>query len=138
MSLEADRSRPGGARRASRSVRLSRRERRALRREATHSGGRRALRPGDPAPARPADVPRGGRRIDRRRRRTQGLPGTVGITFLGAVIPGSGYLYAGRRLIGGVVLAGWLAILIGLLVRFGTDWHRDRESTRLNSSHPSI
>src|SRR5690348_10098917 len=138
MSLDADRTRSGGARRASRSVRLSRGERRAMRRTTPQTAGRRALRPGDPAPARAAVVPRGGRRIDRRRRRAHGLPGTVGLTFLGAVIPGSGYLYAGRRLIGGVVLAGWLAILIGLLVRFGTDWHRDRESTRLNSSHPSI
>ncbi|GAB3868311.1 hypothetical protein GCM10028801_44050 [Nocardioides maradonensis] len=124
MSIEVDRTRAGGARRASRSVRLSRRERRALRRDTTHSAGRRALRPGDAAPARPADLPRGGRRIARVRRRTHGLPGTVGMTFLGAVIPGSGYLYAGRRLVGGVVLAGWLAIVVGLLVRFGTDWHR--------------
>src|SRR5690349_21104278 len=105
MSLEADRTRTGGARRASRSVRLSRRDRRAIRRAAAHPGGRRALRPGDPAPARPADLPRGGRRVQRRRRRANSLGGTVAITFLGAVVPGSGYLFAGRKLIGGVVLA---------------------------------
>jgi LCP family protein required for cell wall assembly len=31
------------------------------------------------------------------------------MTLLGAMVPGSGYLYAGRRLLGAVVLAVWLA-----------------------------
>jgi LCP family protein required for cell wall assembly len=54
----------------------------------------------------------GGSRVGQRRhRRTQGLPGTLGMTVLGAVVPGSGYLYAGRRLLGAFVLLGWLAAI---------------------------
>ncbi|NYJ00947.1 LCP family protein required for cell wall assembly [Nocardioides thalensis] len=68
------------------------------------AGGRRALRPGE--------------------RRTRGLAGTLGMTFLGAVVPGSGYLYAGRKLIGGIVIAGW-AIIAGFVAwYFGRDWRR--------------
>ncbi len=37
------------------------------------------------------------------------------MTFLGAVIPGSGYLYAGRRLLGALVLLGW-AVVIGVAI----------------------
>lgn len=58
----------------------------------------------------------GGSRVaQRRRRRTHGLPGTLGMTLLGAVLPGSGYLYAGRRLLGALVLLGWLGA-IGLAI----------------------
>ncbi len=54
----------------------------------------------------------GGSRVgQRRRRRAHGLPGTLGLTLVGALFPGSGYLFAGRRLLGGVVLTGWLAVL---------------------------
>jgi len=68
---------------------------------------------------------RGGRRAARRgHRRTHGLAGTIGVTLLGALIPGSGYLYAGRRLLGGVVLGCWVLLVGALLLRYGTDWHR--------------
>ena len=44
---------------------------------------------------------RGGRRARRPRwRRARGLPGTLGLTALGTLLPGSGFLYAGRRLLG--------------------------------------
>lgn len=68
------------------------------------AGGRRALRPGE--------------------RRTRGLAGTLGLSFLGAVVPGTGYLYAGRKLIGSVVLVGW-AVIAGLVAwYFARDWKR--------------
>ncbi|MDQ4055337.1 MAG: LCP family protein, partial [Actinomycetota bacterium] len=54
---------------------------------------------------------RGSRMAPRRPRRTHGLPGTLGMTLLAALFPGSGYLYAGRRLLGAVVLVGWLAVV---------------------------
>ncbi len=57
----------------------------------------------------------GGTRVGRRRRRARGLPGTLGLTFVGALIPGSGYLYAGRRFLGALVLLGWLSV-IGIAV----------------------
>ncbi|GAB2989492.1 LCP family protein [Nocardioides montaniterrae] len=125
MSQADDRPRSGGARRATRSVRRSRAERRELRRGSASVAGRRALRPGDPAPTRSADVPRGGaRRAAVRRRRADTLGKTLGITFLGAVVPGSGYLYAGRKALGWLVLGGWLAVIGALFWRYGTDWHR--------------
>src|SRR5687767_4432944 len=97
----------GGARRASRSVRLTRRDRRRLRKAQVRSGGKRALRSSD-APVRAADPSapaeerqRGGRRARRPpERRTRGLAGTLGLTFVGAVVPGTGYLFAKRRLAG--------------------------------------
>ncbi|MCD4534576.1 LCP family protein [Nocardioides sp. cx-169] len=84
-----------GVRRAKRATRppLWRRRRR--------EGGSRALRP--------------------RRRRTAGLPGTLGLTLLGAVFPGAGYLYAGRRALGAVVLGIWLALLGSVAWYFGRD-----------------
>ena len=33
------------------------------------------------------------------------------MTFVGAMFPGSGYLYAGRKALGAVVLVAWLALL---------------------------
>ncbi|WP_460809775.1 LCP family protein [Nocardioides salsibiostraticola] len=56
-----------------------------------------------------------------RRRRTRGLTGTLGMTFLGALVPGSGYLYAGRRALGAVVLVGWLGLIAATLWYFGRD-----------------
>lgn len=157
----------GGARRASRSIRLSARERRRIERQQAR-GGRRALstdevraqrraarRTGTSRKAAPASTPpaatpapaptplaattgttptatpsratrgAGGRRALRPgERRTHGLAGTLGMTFLGAVVPGSGYLYAGRKLIGGIVIAGW-AIIAGFVAwYFGRDWRR--------------
>jgi LCP family protein required for cell wall assembly len=56
-----------------------------------------------------------------RHRRARGLPGTLALTVLGAAVPGSGYLYTGRRALGGLVLLAW-ASMVGLLVwYFGRD-----------------
>lgn len=57
--------------------------------------------------------PNGSRAVRPTRRRARGLAGTLGLTVLGALVPGSGYLYAGRRLLGALVLLGWLAVLGG-------------------------
>ncbi len=43
------------------------------------------------------------------------------MTFLGALLPGSGYLYAGRRAVGGLVLLVWLLLLGGSAMYFGRD-----------------
>ncbi len=43
------------------------------------------------------------------------------MTFLGALLPGSGYLYAGRRAIGGLVLLAWLCLLGGVAWYFARD-----------------
>lgn len=69
--------------------------------------------------AAPTPQGRGGARALRpNRRRTRGLPGTLGMTLLGAVVPGSGYLYAGRKALGAVVLTGWLAV-VGVVLWWG-------------------
>ncbi|MDP2774565.1 MAG: hypothetical protein Q8O61_13510, partial [Nocardioides sp.] len=83
--------------------------RRATRPARSWRTGRRPAAGSHSASARP-ETPRrsGGARARRRgRRRTHGLPGTLGLTVLGAVLPGSGYLYAGRRAAGGLLLAAW-------------------------------
>lgn len=90
MSDETPEVRPPGARRASRSTRFAVRLR--------GRGGARAIRP---------------------RRRTKGLPGTLGMTMLGALLPGTGYLYAGRRVLGAFVLLLWLAVVGALAWYFG-------------------
>ena len=51
--------------------------------------------------------------LRRRRRRTHGLPGTLALTFLGAMLPGAGYLYAGRRALGALVLLAYVTVLGG-------------------------
>lgn len=84
----SDGRRRGGARRAPKSRRIPRRPRREN--GDPVAGGSRALRSGD--------------------RRAHGLPGTVGLTLLGALLPGSGYLYAGKRWLGAVVLLVWLGV----------------------------
>ena len=56
------------------------------------------------------------RRRPRRWHRTTNLRGTVLITFMGAVLPGSGYLFAGRRLLAYAVL------LISLLTAGAVVW----------------
>ncbi len=43
------------------------------------------------------------------------------MTLLGAVVPGSGYLYAGRRALGVVVLGAWAALIATTLWYFGRD-----------------
>ncbi|MDO9454874.1 LCP family protein [Nocardioides sp.] len=62
---------------------------------------------------------RGGARARRTRRRAKSLGSTIGLTTLGAVVPGSGYLVAGRRWLGAVVLVGWLATIGALAWYFG-------------------
>ncbi|WP_158283034.1 LCP family glycopolymer transferase [Nocardioides silvaticus] len=108
---------------------MSRRDRRRLRNAPARSGGKRALRRGDapptpaapPVPAAPT-APRGGRRALRRReRRTRGLAGTLGLTFVSAMVPGTGYLFAKRRLLGWIVLGGWAAVIGFVLWYFGRD-----------------
>ena len=85
----SDGSRRGGARRAPKSRRIPRKSRPG---GGSHAkGGARALRV--------------------RNRRARGLPGTLGMTLLGALFPGSGYLYAGRKGLGALVLLVWLALL---------------------------
>lgn len=65
---------------------------------------------------------RGGARAARpARRRTHGLPGTLGLTLVGAMLPGSGYLYAGRRALGAVILLAWLGLLGSVAWYFGRD-----------------
>ncbi|TIC84815.1 LytR family transcriptional regulator [Nocardioides sp. GY 10113] len=122
-----ERPRPGGARRASRSVRVSRADRRRMRHQEVR-GGRRALRPDEVVALDPDTATaraKGGRRARRpRQRRVQGLGGTLGMTFLGAVVPGSGYFYTGRRAAGWVVLAGWASVMGLAGWYFGRDWHR--------------
>lgn len=57
-------------------------------------------------PSRPA-----GHRARRRPwRRAAGLPGTLAVTLLGALVPGSGFLWTGRRLLGVLVLVPTLAL----------------------------
>lgn len=58
---------------------------------------------------------RGGARARRTRRRAKGLASTVGLTTLAAVVPGSGYLVAGRRWLGTVVVVGWLASIAAVV-----------------------
>ena len=82
----SDGSRRGGSRRAPKSRRIPRKARPA---GGSHAkGGARALRV--------------------RNRRTRGLPGTLGMTLVGALFPGSGYLYAGRKALGALILVVWL------------------------------
>jgi LCP family protein required for cell wall assembly len=45
------------------------------------------------------------------------------MTLLGALFPGSGYLYAGRKALGAVILGIWLALLGGFAWYFGRDVH---------------
>lgn len=56
-----------------------------------------------------------------RHRRARGLSGTLVLTVLGAAIPGSGYLYTGRRALGGLVLLVWASLVGALLWYFGRD-----------------
>ncbi len=84
----SDGSRRGGSRRAPKSRRIPRK---------SHVGGSHA---------------KGGARALRvRDRRTRGLSGTLGMTLVGALFPGSGYLYAGRKALGALVLVVWLTAL---------------------------
>lgn len=43
------------------------------------------------------------------------------MTVLAAFVPGSGYLYAGRRALGWLVLGGWAVVIAGLVWYFGRD-----------------
>lgn len=62
-----------------------------------------------------AGTPAGGASVieagdEPRYRRTTGLPGTLGVTLLGALLPGTGLLWTRRRLLGGAVLLAALAL----------------------------
>ncbi len=59
------------------------------------------------------DRPQGGRRRRPAHRRARGLPGTLGVTTLGAALPGAGFLWTGRRVLGVAVLLP--AVLIAAL-----------------------
>lgn len=98
MSDQADQGARRGVRRAQRQTRTL-----TLRRASGDSrgGGSRALRSA--------------------RRRTHGLRGTLGMTLLGAFMPGSGYLYAGRRALGTFVLVAWLSLIGAVAWYFGRD-----------------
>ncbi len=64
-----------------------------------------------------------GRARNRRpdRRRARGLAGTLGVTLMGALAPGSGYLFTGRRLLG-------LAVLLPTLLLVGAGaWYFGRD-----------
>lgn len=66
---------------------------------------------GSTAPEHPGPPPaprRGRRRRLRPRRRAAGLRGTIGVTLMGAVVPGSGLVWTGRRLLGLLVLVPFL------------------------------
>ncbi len=129
----------GGARRASRSMRAPRKEVQPRRRPQSGSVGPRpsASRPpgGPPRPrpgaprtrpdAAPAARARGGRRVQRpERRRTRGLGGTLGLTVVSAAIPGFGYLFAGRKVLGWLIVLGWLVVGGGAVWYFGRDTGR--------------
>lgn len=49
------------------------------------------------------------------------------MTFAGAVVPGTGYLYAGRKALGWLIVIGWALIAGATLWYFGRDWHRAME-----------
>jgi LCP family protein required for cell wall assembly len=66
----------------------------------------------------------GGRRIRRpERRRAPKLRGALLITALTALLPGSGYIYSGRRVLGGIVLAVSIAAAVVVAVLFPRDLH---------------
>jgi polyisoprenyl-teichoic acid--peptidoglycan teichoic acid transferase len=96
----ASRPQRGGRRRAvpDRDVRRSRRSA-----SATPRGG-----------ARRARGPRGPRRA-------QGLPGTLGVTLLGALLPGSGQVWSGRRLL------GWFVLLPTVVALAVATWYVGRD-----------
>lgn len=90
------------------------------------SGGRRRAEPVPRATRRSRrsaeSTPRGGARVASRGwRRAHGLPGTIGVTLLGALLPGSGFVWTGRRAL------GWLVLLptIGALV--ASAWYVGRD-----------
>jgi LCP family protein required for cell wall assembly len=72
---------------------------------AQHSGASSAAAHGHFAVAAP------GRRVHRRRARTFG--GALGLTVAGTVVPGVGFLAAGRRVLGAVTLVLFLALVAG-------------------------
>jgi LCP family protein required for cell wall assembly len=67
--------------------------------------------PDEPSPGAPAHLAVPARR--RRHRTAKSFGGALGLTVAGAVVPGVGYLAAGRRMLGGVTLALFLALVAG-------------------------
>jgi LCP family protein required for cell wall assembly len=69
-----------------------------------------------------AAAPRGGARIARSRwRRAHGLPGTFGVTLLGALLPGSGFVWTGRKLL------GWLVLVPTVVFLAASTWYVGRD-----------
>ena len=66
--------------------------------------------PAVPQTRQPEHRPPGHRARRRAWRRAAGLPGTLAVTFLGALVPGGGFLWTGRRLLGVLVLLPTLAL----------------------------
>jgi LCP family protein required for cell wall assembly len=66
----------------------------------------------------------GGRRIrPPDRRRAPKLRGALLITALSAVVPGSGFVYNGRKLLGAVVIAASIAVAVAVVVLFPRNVH---------------
>lgn len=78
-----------------------------------------------------AAVRPGRRRRRPERRRAAGLPGTIGVTALGALVPGAGFLWARRRALGLTVLGTTLGLVllgswfVGWDLRAATDFFFD-------------
>lgn len=69
-----------------------------------------------------AATPRGGARIARTGwRRARGLPGTIGVTLLGALLPGSGFVWTGRKIL------GWLVLVPTVLFLAAGAWYVGRD-----------
>ncbi|SDD67481.1 LCP family protein [Nocardioides lianchengensis] len=86
-------------------------------------GGRRRAESGDARRSRrsASAVPRGGARRASGQRRAHGLPGTIGVTLLGALLPGSGLVWSGRRAL------GWLVLLPTVLGLAAAGWYVGRD-----------
>jgi polyisoprenyl-teichoic acid--peptidoglycan teichoic acid transferase len=66
----------------------------------------------------------GGRRIRRPvRRRAPKLRGALLITALSALVPGAGYLYSGRRILGAAVVGVSIAVAVTVALMFPRDLH---------------
>lgn len=86
----------------------------------------------NPIARRPPPSPRHSRRAELRR--ASGLLSTLGVTAMGAVLPGSGFVYAGRRVLGLLVLVptvvcllvgGWYSLThVDALIKLAVDPER--------------
>jgi LCP family protein required for cell wall assembly len=69
----------------------------------------------DPPAADRVEAPSRHRSEPAERRRANGFAGTIGVTALGALLPGAGFLFTGRRVLGWAVLLV-SAVIVGLAV----------------------